>query len=104
MLIFIKNKKNSISKPIFHFDIFRKVKELNEKSKKMGKNKRMISQEVRKNILEMNALHGLRNSFENLELLFAGLFNLHDCSQVVASVTVVRGAPHCHQVLILNLS
>ncbi len=70
----------------------------------MGKNKRLISQEVGKDILEMNALHGLRDSLENLELLFASLFNLHDRSQVVASVTVVRGAPHCHQVLILNLS
>ena len=70
----------------------------------MGKNKRLISQEVGKDILEMNALHGLRDSLENLELLFPSLFNLHDRSQVIASVTVVRGAPHCHQVLILNLS
>lgn len=60
------------------------------------------SQEIGENIFEVDALHGLWDGLEDLELLLAGLLDLHDGCQIVAPVAVVGRAPDCHEVLVLS--
>ena len=52
----------------------------------------------------MYTSHRFRNRLEDLELLFTGLLHLHDCGQVVATIAIVRCAPDCYEVLVLNRS
>lgn len=50
----------------------------------------------------MDTSHGFWDSFEDFELFLPCLFDLHDGSQIVASVAVVRSTPDSNQILVLE--
>ncbi len=44
----------------------------------------------------MGASDRFGDSLEDFELFLARLFDLHNRSQIVASVAIIRGTPHSH--------
>ena len=50
----------------------------------------------------MHTFHWLRHSLEDLELFLPILLHLHNRSQIITTVAVIRCRPHRHQILVLE--